>query len=162
MRTILQLGGMVLLVVGSISYLSGCNNQNNVPTTSSLVPQDIVPVDTTMYNKSAIIGKWQIKDVAQYTLSTSKREPIIVFHENGNVNGNTGCNNFSSTYTWKEKDILNIHQLTMTRKMCTGSRGQQEKAVIKALKQVVYVQIQGTTLLLLDQQQMMLIRGVKN
>jgi heat shock protein HslJ len=61
----------------------------------------------------------------------------LMFSEDGNVNGNDGCNLYSSTYTAENGTINISEEMTVTERACSGPIMQQAKTFTTALKQAV-------------------------
>lgn len=59
-------------------------------------------------------------------------EARITFQDDGQVNGNTGCNNFAGRYQL-DGDKISFSQLAMTMMACEGPVGQQEMEVLNGL-----------------------------
>lgn len=66
------------------------------------------------------------------TFAVPNTEARIAFQDDGQVNGNTGCNNFAGRYQI-DGDNISFAQLAMTMMACEGPVGQQELEVLNGL-----------------------------
>lgn len=72
------------------------------------------------------------------------------FGTDGTLNGNGGCNTYSSPYTLSGKDGLAIGPVASTRMVCDDAANSVEQQYFAALDATASYQIDGTTLTLRD------------
>ncbi len=91
-------------------------------------------------SNESIIGKWDI--VSAYDVSTEggDRPAMIMFNEEGQMNGNASVNSFFGSYNL-DGEKLTFSQVGMTRMM--GQSMEIEDAVICAVNSTASVKIDG-------------------
>ncbi|HSF85439.1 MAG TPA: META domain-containing protein [Acidimicrobiia bacterium] len=75
----------------------------------------------------------------------------------GTLNGNSGCNEFSGTYS-VTGDAMTIELGPATLRACEGNVGEQESALFEAFMTTTTFSIDGTDLRLLDEADTVLAR----
>lgn len=71
----------------------------------------------------------------------------LVFGEDGNVNGNVGCNSFSGNYEAAGSEI-SFDQMLTTMMACEDTIMEQESGVLSALNGTLTFKVDGNTLTL--------------
>ena len=93
-------------------------------------------------------GRWQLAMLGGKEVKSSDfagNIPVISFTTDNKINGNTGCNSFSGSYTINGKGIR-INPGAMTRMACPGN-GEQD--FLHALQNTDHYKISGKQLKLL-------------
>lgn len=84
--------------------------------------------------------------------------PARFIFANGEMSAVTGCNSLTGAYTWDEAILTIGPGLAATRMGCPAPLMAQEKAIIRALRQVAGAQRQGQRMDLLDAEGVVLLR----
>ncbi len=95
-----------------------------------------------------LVGKWQVEALGGRPV-IDRSLAYIQFSEDGKVGGNSSCNQFTGNYEWSGSK-LSFGQAATTRKMCPAALMDQEKIFLKALAEVVKVEMRKELLVLLD------------
>lgn len=108
--------------------------------------------------------KWKlsfIQPLDRSLLSVADRFPMglptLNFQENS-INGNTGCNTFNGEFQVKDSQIA-FDRLAMTRKFCDGV---QENLFTENLNSTTHYKVENQELILLNQDNMVVLRFTKN
>ena len=112
---------------------------------------------SAMNDELKLAGKWQVETIAGSPV-IDRSQAYIQFAEDGRVNGNSSCNQFSGSYTQSGSE-LSFGQMASTRKMCPDHFMEQETRFLEALAMVAKVEMQNELLLLLDNDGKELITG---
>jgi len=97
---------------------------------------------------ASIVGEWQLEsygDPTNPTPSAPDVETSIIFGEDGQVNGNVGCNGFGGDYKTGDGTIT-FGALAATLMFCEGPAGEQETAVFSAFVETASYELNGNTL----------------
>lgn len=123
-----------LLAIGIVMALTACNSNNNTNENT-----DSVAVETAQ--NVDINGHWNIEKAMSQTTENGETAPFIEFNADGEMNGNTSVNLFSSSYVL-EGENLKFGDIAMTKRM--GASMEIEDAVIQALNSVASIAIDGS------------------
>lgn len=123
-----------LLAIGIVMALTACNSNNNTNENT-----DSVAVETAQ--NSDINGHWNIEKAMSLTTENGETAPFIEFNADGEMNGNTSVNLFSSSYVL-DGENLKFGDIAMTKRM--GASMEIEDAVIQALNSVASIAIDGS------------------
>lgn len=118
-----------LISLGLVMAMAACNNANNTIETA-----DTIAVETAQ--TIDISGHWNIMKAMNQTTEAGETAPFIEFNADGEMNGNTSVNIFSSSYTL-DGSSLSFGDIAMTKRM--GASMEVEDAVIQALNAVASI-----------------------
>ena len=97
---------------------------------------------------SAIVGEWRLVsygDPANPTPAAPSVDTSIIFGEDGQVNGNVGCNGFGGGYEVDGGTII-FEPLVSTLMFCEGQVGEQETVLLNVFDASASFVVDGNTL----------------
>lgn len=102
----------------------------------------------TIQNKPLVGTFWTLEKIEKNRIPDYGKPPYIIFSENGNFNGTSGCNRYFGTYILTKKTIT-LENSGATKKMCANM--EIEKNYFSALKKEIKTfSIVGDTLILFE------------
>lgn len=96
----------------------------------------------------SIVGEWTLEsygDPTNPTPSAPDVETSIIFGEDGQVNGNVGCNVFGGGYKVGDGTVT-FGNLFSTLMFCEGAAGEQETVVFGVFVETATYKLNGNTL----------------
>ncbi|MBV6401820.1 MAG: hypothetical protein CNIPEHKO_02123 [Anaerolineales bacterium] len=97
---------------------------------------------------ASIVGEWTLESYGDPTNPTPAApdvETSIIFGDDGQVNGNVGCNGFGGDYKTGDGTIT-FGALAATLMFCEGAAGEQETAVFGVFVETASYSLDGNTL----------------
>ncbi len=131
----------LVLVVAMLS-LGGCGGTPvaTTPSPGSARPNQMPPANpniTPPTIQATLTGnRWILVSygpIETPSFAVKDREAYLRFTESGEVNGNTGCNNFGGVYTL-DGGSISLGNLALTMMACESPLGEQESEVLEALQ----------------------------
>lgn len=122
----------LLIFSFSLFLAASCGHSKKATTTKEATP----------VGKSWTVNSFDASDIRP----DSKALPTMHFEEAGKLSGNTGCNNFSGSYTIQSGN-LQLDPGMMTKMFCEGG---VENKFLQAMKKTNRYEIKGDKLLLYD------------
>ena len=97
---------------------------------------------------ASIVGEWTLEsygDPANPTPAAPDVETSIIFGDDGQVNGNVGCNGFGGDYKTGDGTIT-FGALFSTLMFCEGAAGEQEQVTLAVFVGTTSYTLNGNTL----------------
>lgn len=112
----------------------------------------VLPGAPTEAAGQSILGEWRVTYIDGWS-KPFVTHPRIIFREDGNMNGNAGCNQFSGRYSF-DGEVLTYPEGpgALTKKLCPGDRMKLERAFLDARRGSLRVVFKPGHVILLDQQ----------
>ncbi len=126
------------------------------PSQVAIMLQKAAPAAAPAAGAAKLRGtKWVLAEVNGTAAQPGEgKSAHFVLHSKGSLTGSTGCNNLAGTYIASE-GALQITPGAMTMKACSPAVSQQEQAFLEALKATTKYTIDGSTLELLNGEQVL-------
>jgi heat shock protein HslJ len=115
----------IFLIFFAGLLVTNCSSSTNKKTTPKLpVSKPDLVLEDSQWQLQILHGRRSLSDV-----------PVSLYFADSKVNGSTGCNNYSGSYSKTRAGACRIRKITLTRKICQPSEVmQQERAFAAVLK----------------------------
>lgn len=140
---------LFVAAAASVAILAACGSGDDDTTA---VPEDDNGESSEAPPDAPLLGTyWGLDgvDVADVTADPPPDTSAYVLIEEGNVEGQTGCNSFGGNAEVSEDNAtVSFSQVIATKRGCSGDLGEMDQAMLSVLRGEVTAEVSGDTLTL--------------